>query len=76
MKTEYERIMEGWTIGLTDRELSEQLANIENLSGEMKLSDAAINALILEDWRRKGLVMRLTKRGLLIDVLPSFHPAH
>ena len=62
MTTEYERGLQLWVKGLTDRELSECIAN----SGDF--SDAELDALILEDWRR----MRLRKlgAGIAVDSTP------
>lgn len=51
--TEYERDLQLWVKGLTDRELSECIAS----NGDF--SDAELDALILEDWRR----MRIRKLG-------------
>lgn len=47
---EYESIMQQWVQGLTDRELSECFANLGDFS------DKAVDALILEDWRRMRLM--------------------
>ena len=62
MKTEYERDLQLWVKGLTDRELSECIAS----NGDF--SDAELDALIVEDWRR----MRLKKigAGIAVDSTP------
>lgn len=62
MKTEYERDLQLWVKGLTDRELSECIA------GNGDFSDAELDALILEDWRR----LRLKKigAGIAVDSTP------
>jgi len=62
MKTEYERDLQIWAKGLSGRELAECIANLDNFS------DAEVDALILEDWRR----MRLRKlgAGIAVDSTP------